>query len=610
MSSAQDHLTNGQDDVAKGNLVPSGQAEVATKGRSPRLKHLRLGTPLHHERDMRVICIGAGASGLCFAYKLQRSFEKFSLTVYEKNAEVSGTWYENKYPGCACDVPAHNYTYSWEPKLDWTAVYAGSAEINKYFNDFAVKNGLHKYCTVSHQVVGAHWDDKKGHWEVQITDLKTGDIVNDQCDILINAAGILNAWKWPDLPGLSEFKGKLIHSANWDNTVELEGKHVGLIGNGSSGIQILPAIQPKVASLTTFIRNPTWVSPVQGLEQHVYSEQEKDDFKNKSGLLLEYRKQNETALDTLIELFMANSQAQKDTRVLMTDQMKEKLGDEFLATKLIPQWGVGCRRLTPGINYLETLTAHNVKVVCGEIEVVTKRGCVCDDGNEYPLDVLICATGFDTSFRPRFPIVGLNGVDLREQWSKESLGYLGIAASNIPNYFVFLGPSCPIGNGPVISAIEAQADYMLMFCDRWQTENIHSFAPKQEAVDDFVEFTDDYMKKTVWDENCRSWYKNNSSSARVSALWPGSSLHYMEFMSYVRYDDWDVKYDGNRFAVLGNGLSQTEVDFSADWAYYIRDEDDGPFMSKGKQRKILTKSGSKSVKDGSGMAGNLIGVET
>jgi hypothetical protein len=394
---------------------------------------------------------------------------------------------------------------------------------------------------------------------------------------------------------------------------------------------MLPAIQPKVAKLTTFIREPTWVSPIQGLEQHVYSKEELERFANEPGLLLEYRKANETSLDTITNIFLRNSPAQRETRELMTKQMKEKLQSGFLAEKLIPDWGVGCRRLTPGINYLETLSANNVNVVYGEINEITENGCICDDGNEYPVDVLICATGFDTTFKPRFPLIGLNGLDLRDQWATEPKGYLGLAAPNVPNYFQFLGPNCPVGNGPVISAIgkihfkiahllyscnlltpvitEYQAEYMLKFCDRWQTENIHSFTPKQQAVDDFCEFTHQWMKKTVWDEECRSWYKGGSGMGRVTALWPGSTLHYIEFISQVRADDWDIVYEDNRFACLGNGQSQTEVDFSADWAWYIREEDDGEYHSKAKQRKVLTKSGNKDILENARQAvgGNLIG---
>ena len=158
---------------------------------------------------------------------------------------------------------------------------------------------------------------------------------------------------------------------------------------------------------------------------------------------------------------------------------------------------------------------------------------------------------------------------------------------------IFLGPNCPIGNGPVLSAIECQADDMLTIIDRWQTENIHSFEPKLDAINDFFAQTDNFMKKTIWNEDCRSWYKNNSASARVSALWPGSTLHYIEPLQETRFDDWDIKYKGNRFEYLGNGYSQTELDPTCDLRYYIRFEDDSPYSSRSGRRKVLTRSGTK-----------------
>lgn len=241
------------------------------------------------------------------------------------------------------------------------------------------------------------------------------------------------------------------------------------------------------------------------MDQHVYTKDEIEEFIAKPEVLQGVRKANESGLNSMWALYLKGTQTQADMKSNMTYQMQEKLKDKFLEDKLIPQWGVGCRRLTPGINYLESLHKPNVKVVYGEIEQITERGCKCDDGNEYPVDVLICATGFDTSFRPRFPTIGEDGRNLQDEWSKEPRSYLGLAAPHMPNYFIFLGPNCPIGNGPVLSAIELQADYMLSMCDRWQTENIHSFTPKMEAVEDFLAHTDSFMKKTIWQEDCRSW---------------------------------------------------------------------------------------------------------
>ena len=540
------------------------------KNRADEDAHHRLGGPIHQERHVKIICVGAGASGLLFAYKIQRHFDNFTLTIYEKNSAVSGTWFENRYPGCACDVPSHNYTWSFEPKLDWSAVYAGSGEIFEYFNSFAQKYRLHQYIKTSHQIVAAAWDDQHSGWNLTAKDLISGNEVSDQCDILINASGILNNWRWPAILGLQDFKGPLLHTANWDDNVELEGKHVGLIGNGSSGIQVLPTIQPKVSKVTTFIREPTWVSPVQGLEQHVFSPQERLDFAQEPGALTDYRKKIETGLNGQFGLFVKNTTINNATHEYMVQQMKDKLNDERLATTLIPNWSVGCRRLTPGVGYLESLTKPNVTVVYGEIEKVTERGCVCDDGHEYPIDVLICATGFDTTFKPRFPVVAPNGKNLQDEWAKEAKAYLGITAAEFPNYMIFLGPNCPIGNGPVLSAIELQADYMCKLIDHWQTHNIKNFSPKPQAVEDFIAHKNEFMKRTVWTDNCRSWYKQNQVDAPITALWPGSTLHYIEALTDLRMEDYDVEYAGNRFAWLGNGYSQTELDGTADWVRLSR----------------------------------------
>ncbi|KAF8967753.1 hypothetical protein BDZ97DRAFT_1755839 [Flammula alnicola] len=554
--------------------------------------------PIHDEKHLKVICIGAGASGLLLAYKMQRSLENFHLVLYEKNEAVSGTWFENRYPGCACDVPAHVYTYSFEPNPNWSSVYAGSKEIHQYFESFCDKYQLRKYIKLRHQVSKAAWNAKKGGWDVEIIDLAEGTTVNDYCDILVNAAGVLNAWRWPSIPGLKDYNGKLLHTARWDSSVDLSGKHVGLIGNGSSAIQVLPAIRSQASRITTFIRESTWVSPVQGLEGHDYSEEERQKYATDAEAQLQYRKQLETATNQIFPMFIADSPVQQATFDSMVAMMKEKLQNEDLAKLVIPAWSVGCRRITPGINYLETLGSDKVKVVYGEIQKITERGCLSDDGQEYPVDILICATGFDTSFRPRFPLIGPSGKSLSDVWAEEPKSYLGIAAHDFPNYLIFVGPNSPVGNGPVLIAIEAQADYMLKMMDRWQTENIHSFSPKMEAIEEFIAFKDDFMKSTVWEQECRSWYKNNRAFGKVTALWPGSTLHYLEAIAEPRYDDWDFKYAGNRFAFLGNGYSQAESDRTADWAYYIRNEDDGPYLSRGRRRKIATKSGTISRAEG------------
>ncbi|KAK1987486.1 monooxygenase [Colletotrichum cereale] len=475
-----------------------------------------LSLPVHSERHVRVICVGAGPSGLLMAHELQRHFQKYSLQCYEKNLTTPTS--------CACDVPSHNYTWSFEPKLDW-------------------KYSLYQYIKLQRK------NSQNNGYDVQVKDTMTGEITIDNCDVLINAGGILNNWKWPAIPGLSKYKGVLLHTANWDESVSVEDKRVGLIGNGSSGIQVLPAIREKCEKLITFVRDPTWVSPVQGLEQHEFSPEERREFDEKPDTLLEYRKSIEPGLNGQFGLFLKNSKINEDVHAYFTQQMKDKLRNPYLESKLIPEWRVGCRRLTPGVNYLESLTEPNVEVVYGKINEITEPGCFCTNGQEYAVEVLICATGFDTSFRLRFPV---------DKSAVNPQSYFGVAAAGFPNYFLMLGPNCPVGNRPVLSAIEAQADWILKVIDRYQTTNIAEFAPKKEAVCDFVGYKEQFMNKTAIKE--------------------------------VRWDDLYVKYAGNRCAWLGSGYSKTELDDTDDWAYSIRDRDDDPPLTTAGKRRLLTKS--------------------
>ncbi|KAJ5085310.1 hypothetical protein N7532_010081 [Penicillium argentinense] len=538
------------------------------------------GNPLNSNRPLRVIIIGAGVSGLLMGYKLQRNFDDLDFTIYEKNPDVGGTWYENRYPGCACDNPSHTYVWSFDPNPTWSSTYASSSEIFEYFKRFQFRSNLGEKTKISHQVVGAKWDDHAAKWEVEIKDSVKNVLMRDSCDVLVNAGGILNAWKWPTIPGLHDFQGKLVHSASWDQSLDLTGKHVGLIGNGSSGIQILPAILPQVSKCTTFIREPSWVAVAgfAGFEPRRFEKAEKETFARDPGALLKFRRWLEHNMNKVFPLFIANSPAQEQSRELFETSMQGVLKDPVLEDQLIPKWAVGCRRLTPGVGYLQSLKHEKTTVVYGEISRILPRGCAMEDGSEHPVDVLVCATGFDTTFKPRFPLIGPHGRQLADDWKDEPRSYLGVAAPGFPNYYMFLGPNSPIGNGPVLIGIEAQADYICKHITRIQQQGIKSIEVTKEAVDDFIDFKDIYMKDTVWKQDCRSWYKGNTADGKIVALWPGSTIHYVEAMQNVRYEDFKVRYFGNRFNYLGNGMTKTEMMPDADLARYIRTEDDAPII--------------------------------
>jgi cation diffusion facilitator CzcD-associated flavoprotein CzcO len=221
--------------------------------------------PQYHSKPskLRVACVGAGASGICLAYKMERMLEagSWELTLFEKNAHFGGTWYENTYPGVACDIPSHLYTYSWDPNPNWSHYYAYGPEIQQYFERFAERHGSKQYMKLNTKIVEARWDEQEGKWIIVLEDQVNGDRWEDWCHVLINGSGILNNWKWPDIEGLHDFKGSLMHSAKWDHGVDFQEKSVGVIGTGSTSVQIVPQLQKEVKDLKVFMRSPTWISP-------------------------------------------------------------------------------------------------------------------------------------------------------------------------------------------------------------------------------------------------------------------------------------------------------------------------------------------------------------
>lgn len=221
--------------------------------------------PQYHSKatKLRVACVGAGASGLCVAYKMEKMLEagSWELTLFEKNSHFGGTWYENTYPGVACDIPSHLYTFSWDPNPKWSHYFAYGPEIQAYFEGFAERHGSKKYMKLNSKVIEAVWDESAGKYTITLENPITGEQWEDWCHVLVNGSGILNNWKWPDIEGIHDFKGAMMHSAKWDHSVDFKDKSIGVIGTGSTSVQIVPQLQPEVKHMDVFMRSSTWISP-------------------------------------------------------------------------------------------------------------------------------------------------------------------------------------------------------------------------------------------------------------------------------------------------------------------------------------------------------------
>ncbi|KAK5461406.1 hypothetical protein LTS15_003469 [Exophiala xenobiotica] len=542
-------------------------------------------------RPLRVIVVGAGISGIIASIRLPQRIPNLSLQVYEKNADIGGTWFENRYPGCACDIPAHTYQATFEPNHEWSQFYATSKEIHGYWKKVVAKYNCMRHIKLNHQIVKADWNDRQGKWHVQVKNTQDGSVFEDSCDVLVSATGALNDWKWPQIPGLQDFKGKLLHSASWDETFDWTGKRLAVIGNGSSGIQIVPAVLPKSAHIDHYIRGRTWLSPTfarekvdlmgKGLDNFSFSPEDIKRFQTDPDFYEKFRKDIELELQTVHAVTMRGTPEQLGAVEVFTENMRRRLaGKPALVDTLMPSFPPVCRRLTPGPGYLEALTDPKVDVITTGIEKVDAEGIITTDGQHHPVDAIICATGFDTTFCPRFPLTGKGGASLADKWKDVPSTYLSLATDEFPNYFISLGPNSALGSGNLLLLIERAIDYMTFCLAKMQRDNIRSMAPRPQAVERFVRYCDEYFQTTVFTLDCRSWYKGGKSDGRVSALWPGSSLHAMKALEHPRWEDFVYEYENdNPGAWIGNGWTVDERDKKVNVDYLNRDRIDFPPFS-------------------------------
>ncbi|KIX08858.1 uncharacterized protein Z518_03515 [Rhinocladiella mackenziei CBS 650.93] len=522
---------------------------------------------------VRIACAGAGASGLCLAYKLQRMLVpgSWELKIFEKNSEVGGTWLENTYPGVACDIPAHIYTFTFDPKPDWSQYYASGEEIEKYFKGFAEKHSCYKYITFETKVVQAEWDDSEGIWKLTLENQKTKEQWQDWAHCFVNATGILNNWKWPDIPGLHEFRGSLMHSAAWDHNVDFTDKVVGIIGTGSSSIQIVPELQKVCKQVQVYMRSPTWISGPFGAgpmsndltkeqkDQYNFTEDDKKRFSEDPEYHLDFRKRTEAEFNTLFGAYQQGSELNNYFRTVLADLMTQKIGPDHPELKdfIIPKFSPGCRRLTPGSGFLEALIQPNVEPIVGCIEKVTGDGMTVKDSKgvstHRKVDVLVCATGFQPAFKPVIKVINGLGKSIDEDWATGPNLYFGVSAPRFPNYYTIVGPGATWSNGTLLPSIETTVEHAVKLMRKMQHEGIKSIEVKQEAVDEIYSYLDEYHKTTVWQEECRSWFKDGRIKNRIY-LWPGSTIHFLKTIKDPRMEDYNMNYRfKNRFMYLGNG---------------------------------------------------------
>ncbi|GKU10037.1 unnamed protein product [Fusarium langsethiae] len=512
-------------------------------------------------KPIRIIIIGAGISGIQCLKDATTRLPNVQITAYERNSEEGGTWAENKYPGCSCDIPSHAYQYSWNPNPRWSRLYAEACEILEYLKSTVTKFNLRQYIQFNTKCIGASWDDGHSEWNVA---LQRNGILDDEitvkCDVFILATGRLNNWKLPDIEGLTAFQGPVVHTANWPHDLDYGGKDIAVIGNGASSTQCLARLSKDAKSIGNFIRGPTYLVPhvfsQNGEAQVTYSEDTTKKFEMEPGSYLEFRLQLERKLARSFQGLWAKSNAAKEFTETAKQHMIKKINDPHDLKALLPtSYKAGCRRFTPADMYMEALNQPNVELISTSITRVEGDAIITADGEQHTYDMIVCGTGFEP-YTPRFPIKGRGTANLSDLWSIEGgyESYLAATVAGFPNFFVFNPPICPV-NGSAYPGIQRASDYIMRVIDRLQKDCLKSICIKQSAQDAFNKWVQSRMREMVWAGPCSSWYK--LPNGKVIVPWPGTILHYYAATEIVRWEDYDIRFedDDQMFASFGNGIT-------------------------------------------------------
>jgi cation diffusion facilitator CzcD-associated flavoprotein CzcO len=481
-------------------------------------------------RRLRFAIIGAGMAGLLAGIRLDQKGDA-DFTIYEKGDTVGGTWRENRYPGLTCDVPAHAYTYSFAPNPEWTHFFSPGPEIQHYFERVADDYRLRDRIRFNSEVTDCRYVD--GRWHIE-----TSDGCKDIVDVIIAATGVLHHPNIPTIPGLEDFGGNSFHSARWDDSVALDGRRIGVIGNGSTGVQIVSALSTRASTLVHFQRSPQWIMPVQNF---IYSETDRHAFRSDVSRIdairfgEEYWAGIRRFNKAIIEV---DSPEMAEIEGVVLRNLEDNIQDPVLREKLRPDYRAACKRLIYSPDYYEAVQRPGVIVETGAIERVEVTGVRMKDGTLHELDVLVLATGFKTDrFVRPIKVIGRGGNNLDEAWALRPTAYYAITVPDFPNLFLLNGPTAPVGNFSLIDIAERQWDYIDQLLDLLRDGTCSAIAAKPEAMADYEERRIAAAKRTIFGSGCTSWYLDAQG---VPQTWPWSYDHFAKSMAAPRMEDFEL----------------------------------------------------------------------
>lgn len=480
------------------------------------------------QKDLSIAILGAGMSGICQAIKLKEAGFN-NLTIYEKSEGVGGTWRDNTYPGCGCDVPSHLYSFSFEAKPDWSEKWSLQPEILKYFEDTAEKYGLLEHCKFNTEVKSAKFDEDSAKWQLELASGET-----EEYNILISGLGQLNQPLTPEFKGKDSFKGPQFHSARWDHSVDLKDKTVCVIGNGPSAVQFVPEIQPEVKKMINFQRSPAWV---RDRGNFAYTPEQIERFENWDWYRKMYRGWIYWGAEIGWPFFREKSPLAGVLRKRCEDTLEAQIEDETLREKLLPNFKPGCKRILISDDYYPALAAGNVDVLRQGIKEIVPNGVIGEDGELYECDAIIYATGFlSTDFLTPMEITGLDGVSLNDAWKDGAEAHRGVAVSGFPNFFMLYGPNTNLGHNSIIFMTEVEANYITKCVKKLAAQGADYLMPTKQAMKRFNEKIQKKADKTVWAGSCNSWYKNEAG--KITNNWPSWTVSFKRSMRSPKWSEY------------------------------------------------------------------------
>lgn len=463
-----------------------------------------------------IVIVGSGFAGIGMAIRLkQAGIDDF--TIFEQADRVGGTWRDNHYPGAACDIESHLYSFSFEPNPRWSRTFAPQAEILAYLEFCVEKYGLRRHLRMKTAVKSATFDEASGTWDVGTSDGKTV-----RARVVISGCGGLSKPQMPDIPGLETFRGEIFHSARWDDRAELSGKTVAVIGTGASAIQIVPSIAPIVGKLEVYQRTPPWILPKQ---DRGIGEREQEWFARVPALQKLARAGQWLRHELTAAGFVADPRIMKVLGRLGERYLEKSVPDPVLREKLKPSYTMGCKRILLSNDYYPALQRSNVELVTDRIASIDEQGLVLENGASRKVDSILLATGFQAAEAAApFAIRGRGGRDLNDAWRDGPEAYLGTTITGFPNFFLIVGPNVGLGHSSMVYMIESQIAYIESAIRLIRRNHLKLVDVRASEQSRYNEALQSRFPRTVWSSGCVSWYQTRSG--KNTTLWPGFTFEY------------------------------------------------------------------------------------